>query len=147
MGRDGALPKAVFGNLSKKTGTPVLNLLLTAAAGVIAMKLDLTTATSFINFGAFLGFTLVNICVIAHLVRERRHGRTLNPFSYLVMPAIGAAVSVYLLTKLSDDALRIGGVWLAIGIVYLAVLTKGFRRPAPEMTFDDDTAATDAVAA
>lgn len=63
------------------------------------------------------------------------------------MPAIGAAVSVYLLTKLSDDALRIGGVWLAIGIVYLAFLTKGFRRPAPEMTFDDDTPATDAVTA
>ncbi|WP_328707613.1 APC family permease [Streptomyces mesophilus] len=74
MGRDGTLPKAVFGNLSKKTGTPVLNLLLTAAAGVIAMKLDLTTATSFINFGAFVGFTLVNVCVIAHLVRERRRG-------------------------------------------------------------------------
>ncbi|MFD1275835.1 amino acid permease [Streptomyces kaempferi] len=85
MGRDGALPKAVFGNLSKKTGTPVFNLLLTAAAGVLAMKLDLTTATSFINFGAFLGFTLVNVCVIAHLVRERRQGRSLNFFSYLVM--------------------------------------------------------------
>ncbi|WP_406381422.1 APC family permease [Streptomyces sp. NBC_00117] len=147
MGRDGALPKAVFGNLSKKTGTPVPNLLLTAAAGVIAMKLDLTTATSFINFGAFLGFTLVNVCVIAHLVRERRHGRTPNLFSYLVMPAIGAGVSLYLLTKLGHVALQIGGVWLAIGVVYLAVLTKGFRRPAPEMTFDDDTAATDAVTA
>jgi amino acid transporter len=147
MGRDGALPKAVFGKLSGKTGTPVPNLLLTAAAGVIAMKLDLTKATSFINFGAFLGFTLVNVCVIAHLVRERRHGRTPNLFSYLVMPALGAAVSVYLLTKLGDVALRIGGVWLAIGVVYLAVLTKGFRRPAPEMTFDDDIAATDRVTA
>ena len=147
MGRDGALPKAVFGNLSQKTGTPVLNLLLTAAAGVIAMKLDLTTATSFINFGAFLGFTLVNVCVIAHVVRERRHGRTPNLFSYLVMPAIGAGASFYLLTKLGDVALQIGGVWLAIGVVYLAVLTKGFRRPAPEMTFDDDTEATDRVTA
>jgi len=120
---------------------------LTAAAGVIAMKLDLTTATSFINFGAFLGFAVVNVCVIAHLVRERRHGRSPNLFSYLVMPVIGGAVSVYLLTRLGDAALQIGGVWLAIGVVYLAVLTKGFRRPAPEMTFDDDTAATDRVTA
>lgn len=63
------------------------------------------------------------------------------------MPAIGAAVSLYLLTKLGHVALQIGGVWLAIGVVYLAVLTKGFRQPAPEMTFDDDTAATDAVSA
>lgn len=34
-----------------------------------------------------------------------------------------------------------------IGVVYLSVLTKGFRRPAPEMTFDDDTTATDRVTA
>lgn len=63
------------------------------------------------------------------------------------MPLIGGAVSVYLLTKLGDVALQIGGVWLAAGVVYLAVLTKGFRRPAPEMTFEDDTAATDKVTA
>lgn len=147
MGRDGALPKAVFGKLSGKTGTPVLNMLLTAAAGVIALKLDLTTATSFINFGAFLGFALVNVCVIAYLVRERRDGRTPNFFSYLVMPAIGVGVSLYLLTRLDGVALQIGGVWLAIGVVYLAFLTKGFRRPAPEMTFDDDTEAKDRVTA
>ncbi|MGW2181595.1 hypothetical protein ACWCXX_26565, partial [Streptomyces sp. NPDC001732] len=39
---------------------------------------------------------------------------------------------------LGDTALTIGAVWLVIGIVYLAFLTRGFRRPAPEMTFDDD---------
>ncbi|MFF7550139.1 hypothetical protein ACFZCU_41900 [Streptomyces canus] len=63
------------------------------------------------------------------------------------MRAIGAGVSLYLLTKLGDVALQIGGVWPAIGVVYLAALTKGFRRPAPEMTFDDDSAATDRVPA
>ncbi|MGK3111211.1 hypothetical protein ACPCYV_46700 [Streptomyces mordarskii] len=57
---------------------------------------------------------------------------------------VGGAATVI---RNSDDALQIGGVWLAIGGVYLAVLTKGFRRPAPEMTFDDDTAATEALPA
>ncbi|MER6530186.1 hypothetical protein [Streptomyces sp. NPDC001508] len=77
--------------------------------------------------------------MIAHLVRERGQGRSPNLFSYGAMPLIGAGISVYLLTKLGDVALRIGGVWLAIGVGYLACLTKGFRRPAPEMTFDDGT--------
>ncbi|MGW2184017.1 APC family permease [Streptomyces sp. NPDC001732] len=100
MGRDGVLPKPVFGKLSQKTATPVIGLLLTAVAGVLAMKLDLTTATSFINFGAFLGFAVVNLSVIAHLVRERKQGRHHNLFSYLVRPLAGTAVSVCLLTKL-----------------------------------------------
>ncbi len=47
------------------------------------MNLSLADATSFINFGAFLGFTLVNVCVIAYAVRQWRSGNR---------PAAGAAV-------------------------------------------------------
>jgi hypothetical protein len=27
--------------------------------------------------------------------------------------------------------------WLALGVCYLAYLTRGFRRPPPEVTFED----------
>ncbi|GAA4980705.1 APC family permease [Kitasatospora paranensis] len=147
MGRDGVLPRRVFGKLSFELGTPVMPLVLTAAGGVIAMKLDLATATSFINFGAFLGFALVNISVIGYLVREWKQNRRHNLFTFLVLPLAGAAVSVYLLTQLGRTALEIGGVWLAIGVVYLAFLTKGFRRPAPELMMDThaDARAEDAA--
>ncbi|WP_020499839.1 APC family permease [Sciscionella marina] len=137
MGRDGVLPRPVFGRLAPKLGTPITGLLLTAAAGVIAMTLDLATATSFINFGAFLGFALVNVSVIAYLFRERKAGRRHNLFNFLVLPLAGAAVSVYLLSQLGATALKIGVVWLVIGLIYLAFLTKGFRRPTPEMTLDE----------
>ncbi|MCQ2545215.1 MAG: hypothetical protein MJ144_02135 [Clostridia bacterium] len=30
-----------------------------------------------------------------------------------------------------------GGIWTAIGIIYLAVKTKGFKELPPEMTFDE----------
>ncbi|MEU6488315.1 APC family permease [Streptomyces sp. NPDC046887] len=141
MGRDGVLPRPVFGRLSRKLGTPVTGLLLTAAAGVLAMGLDLATATSFINFGAFLGFALVNVSVIAYLVRERAAGRRHNLVHFLVLPLAGVAVSGYLLSQLGGTALRIGTVWLAVGLVYLAFLTRGFRRPAPELTLDGQGAA------
>ena len=64
MGRDGVLPRRVFGYLHPRYRTPLFNLLLIGAAGMFAMWLSLETATSFINFGAFLAFTVVNICVI-----------------------------------------------------------------------------------
>lgn len=137
MGRDGVLPRPVFGRLSPKLGTPLTGLLLTAAAGVIAMVLDLSTATSFINFGAFLGFALVNISVIAYLIRERKKGHHHNLFTFFVLPLAGAAISGYLLSQLDGTALKIGIVWLAIGLVYLAFLTKGFRRPPPELSLDE----------
>jgi putrescine importer len=37
---------------------------------------------------------------------------------------VGAVVDVYLLTQLDSKALVLGFGWLAIGIVYLLVLTR-----------------------
>ncbi|WP_240793605.1 MULTISPECIES: APC family permease [unclassified Arthrobacter] len=78
MGRDSVLPKAVFGRLSEKFHTPVPNLVVTGVVGLIAVFLDVATSTSFINFGAFTAFTLVNASVVFHYVRQRRAGQQLN---------------------------------------------------------------------
>jgi putrescine importer len=111
----------------------VVNLAITGAVGLIAIFLDVATSTSFINFGAFTAFTLVNVSVIAYYVREKRTGRSLNPCSYLVIPAVGALVDAFLLTQLDPTAITLGLVWLAIGIVVLAVITRGFRSAPPEL--------------
>lgn len=134
MGRDSVLPPRFFGFLSERFSTPVLNIALCGVIGLGAMFLSVTTSTSFINFGAFLGFTLVNVSVIAHWVRHRGDREHLNPLLYLVVPAIGAVIDIYLLTQLDGKALVLGSCWLGLGIVYLLVLTRGFRRPPPEMT-------------
>lgn len=134
MGRDSVLPNRFFGFLSERFSTPVLNIALCGIIGLGAMFLSVTTSTSFINFGAFLGFTLVNVSVIAHWVRHKDDGEHLNPLLYLVVPSIGALIDIYLLTQLDGKALILGSCWLAAGIIYLLVLTRGFRRPPPEMT-------------
>jgi putrescine importer len=66
MGRDGVLPKSFFGTLHERFGTPINSILLCAVVALLALKLDVTTSTSFINFGAFLAFSLVNLSVIFH---------------------------------------------------------------------------------
>ncbi|GAA3576054.1 APC family permease [Amycolatopsis ultiminotia] len=135
MGRDGVLPR-IFGRLQPKLHTPAFAIELTGCVGLIALALDVTTSTSFINFGAFTAFTMVNVCVIATWLRERRTTRR-NPLTWLVFPVIGAAVDLWLLVHLDGIALVLGLVWLVIGVGYLAVLTRGFRRPPPQMTFEE----------
>jgi putrescine importer len=133
MGRDGVIPRKFFGYVSARFRTPVLNLLLTGAIGVLALLLDVSTSTSFINFGAFTAFAFVNISVIALFWRTRGQEER-NAVSWTVQPFIGFLVIVWLLTNLDTNALVIGTVWLILGFVWLLYLTRMFRRPPPEMT-------------
>jgi putrescine importer len=133
MGRDGVLPR-VFGKLQPKFATPVFGIVLTGLVGLVALSLDVSTSTSFINFGAFTAFTFVNVSVLATWLRDRSGKRVLT---WVVAPLIGAVVDLWLLVNLDGIALIFGLVWLAIGIVVLAAITRGFRRPPPEMTFEE----------
>jgi amino acid transporter len=147
MGRDNVLPKKVFGYLQRKFHTPIVNIGLIGLVGIIAVALDPATSVSFINFGAFTAFTFVNLCVLATAIRNRTLRGPKNVLRNIVLPVIGAAVDVWLLTNLDAIAIRLGLIWLAIGICYLAYLTRGFRRPPPEMDFDEDEADLEAAEA
>ena len=133
MGRDGVLSRRVFGWVSPRTKTPIWAILFTGLMCFVGMGLTTDVAYSFINFGAFTAFTVVNICVIAFFVRKRST-RKLSVLAYVVLPALGACVTVYLLTQLSPTALIIGGSWLVAGFLWLLWLTRGFRRPTPAMS-------------
>jgi hypothetical protein len=51
---------------------------------------------------------------------------------YLFLP-----MAIWLMVSLDHLAVYLGLSWLAIGVVYLAVLTGGFRRLPPEMDFQE----------
>jgi len=135
MGRDGVLPRRLFGRLHEKFQTPVFNLVLVGIVGLAALGLDVATSTSFINFGAFLAFTFVNISVIA--LHRRGHPGVKNPITGLVVPALAAAADLYLLACLDQAARILGLIWLGLGVIYLTGLTRFFRRPPPEMDFPE----------
>ncbi|WP_461640307.1 APC family permease [Leucobacter sp. BZR 635] len=136
MGRDGVLPKRLFGALNDRFKTPVFSILAISVVGLIAMFMDVATSTSFINFGAFIAFIMVNISVIVYWAKERREGRQHNPLFYLVAPTIGVVVIAYLLTRLDIHAITLGAIWVLVGVVILGFTTRGFRRQPPELAVD-----------
>jgi amino acid transporter len=138
MGRDNVLPKKVFGYLQRKLHTPVINICLIGVVGIVAVALDPATSVSFINFGAFTAFTFVNLCVLATAIRRRKLRGPKNVFINIVLPVAGAAIDVWLLTNLDPKAITLGLSWLVIGVLYLTFMTRGFRRPPPEMDFEED---------
>ncbi|MGO3147377.1 MAG: APC family permease [Leucobacter sp.] len=137
MGRDGVLPKRVFGSLSTRTHTPVFSILAISVVGLIAMFMDVATSTSFINFGAFIAFIMVNVSVVVYWVRERRDGHSHNALFYVVAPIIGMIVIAYLLAQLDVHAITLGSIWLGIGIVILAFTTRGFRKQPSDLAVDN----------
>jgi amino acid transporter len=135
MGRDGVLPKRVFGAVNQRFHSPVFGLVVIGIVGLIALFLDVATSTSFINFGAFTAFTMVNVSVVFYYLRRRGTGERLNPVLYLVVPIIGACVTLYLLFQLDSHAIVLGLSWLGVGVIVLAILTRGFRRQPPEIDY------------
>lgn len=138
MGRDGVLPRRLFGRLNPRTKTPIFNLVLVGAMSLLALNISLDIATSFINFGAFLAFAAVNLCVIAYFIRNRPSGTRLSILRFIILPLLGAGVDIYLLTQLSPIAIAIGCSWIGLGTLYLVFLTKGFRQEPPEMRLEDN---------
>jgi hypothetical protein len=63
----------------------------------------------------------------------------------ILLPALGAVVDVYLLLQLGGLAKVLGVTWLVAGVVYLAVLTRGFRRQPPRLSLDDRRTAPESV--
>ena len=137
MGRDGVLPKRLFGALNARFNTPVFSILAIAVVGLIAMFMDVATSTSFINFGAFIAFIMVNASVIVYWAKQRRQGNRLNPLFYLVAPTIGVLVIFYLLLQLDINAITLGSCWILVGATILGVTTRGFRVQPPELGVDD----------
>ena len=132
MGRDGVLPKGLFAKLSNAYKTPVPAIIVVAIVGLLALQLDITTSTSFISFGAFTAFTMVNISVFAYYMKNRSADKKF--FGWVLVPLVGAVVDAYLLLQLDENAKRLGLIWLGIGIAVLLVITKGLRQKPPQMS-------------
>jgi amino acid transporter len=81
-----------------------------------------------LNFGAFVGFILVNLSVIRHYFFRLRLRSGLQFATNLVFPLLGAAVCTWVWMSLTWKAKLAGFIWMALGLAYLAYLTRGFRQ-------------------
>ncbi len=129
MGRNNVLPKRFFGYINPKTHTPTFNIVLVGVISLLAAAFTLELIAAFINFGALIAFTFVNVSVIAWFaIRKGRRRTPKDIFTFIVLPGIGMVLTGVLWANLHVDALIGGMAWAVIGFVYLLVLTRGFRR-------------------
>lgn len=137
MGRDGVLPRRVFGVLSVRFRTPVIAILVISAISIAGVNADIDLLFSVVSFGALVAFSVVNLAVIKHfLIDQKLRGRR-NVLLYGVLPSLGFVMTVWIWTSLTSSAFVVGLIWLAIGFIYLLVYTRGFRRKAPDVEFSD----------
>ncbi|WP_165856844.1 APC family permease [Marinobacter sp. JSM 1782161] len=138
MGRDAVLPRKLFGALHPRFHTPVFSIVLTGLIGIVALFLDVLSAASFINFGAFIAFTMVNVSVIVMYLKDASVRAEYGVLKAVVVPLVGAGVNLWLMSKLDIHAVVLGLVWLAIGLIHLTHLTRFFTRKPPEVDFSEE---------
>jgi putrescine importer len=134
MGRDGILPRRVFGHVSPRFDTPVFAILVVSVVSLLALVLTLGTLASMISFGALVAFSAVNLAVFKHYFIDRHERNVLNN---VALPFIGVALTIWLWTSLSGLTLVIGLIWLAVGFIWLLWVTRGFRQPTPVLEMEE----------
>lgn len=137
MGRDSVLPKKIFAYIHPRYKTPFNSIIVVGLISLLAIVMSLDTAITFINFGALIAFTFVNLSVIAHYYVRQRRRSFKETTQYLILPLIGAGFIMWLWSYLALNALILGCSWVACGLIYLIFLTKFFRNKLPEFNFDE----------
>lgn len=138
MGRDQVLPARFFGHLSPTSNIPSYNIIATGVLSLGgALVLPYEQAAELLNFGAFLGFMGVNLAVIREFYFRRPEGRRPQWIIDLFMPALGFIFCLAIWLSLPHIAKLTGAAWLAFGLIYLAVITRGFRRPPRILDFKE----------
>jgi putrescine importer len=128
MGRDDVIPRQFFGRLEPVRNTPRNNILLIGVLALVgALLMSYQTGAELLNYGAFIAFMGVNLaCTKRSFVFDRYRGRV-RWIINVVTPACGFLVCLYIWWSLRDVAKITGTLWLAVGLVYCAIRTRGFR--------------------
>ena len=134
MGRDGIMPRKVFGHVSLRFATPTFAILVVSVISLVAIWIDLGFLASIVSFGALIAFSAVNLTVIKHYFVDAGDK---NVFNNVVLPGIGFLLTAWLWTSMSWLTLEVGFIWLAIGVIWLAVVTRGFQRPTPVLAIEE----------
>src|SRR5699024_7981570 len=103
---------------------------------LIALFIDIETATSFVSYGALVAFTFVNLSVVFHYFIKNKQRDAKGIVLYLIIPVIGAALTAFMWLQLDIRSLILGTTWIVLGIIYLAFITKGFRQSPPELDLE-----------
>ena len=124
MGRSHAIPAKFFGAIEAKRRIPMNNVFLIGAVALVgAFFITYERGAELLNFGAFIAFMGVNLAsFVRYFVRAEKRS-AMN----LVFPLLGFSICFFIWLNLSWPAKIGGAAWIAAGIVYGAIKTRGFR--------------------
>ncbi|MBE1549642.1 amino acid transporter [Mycobacterium sp. OAS707] len=137
MGRDGILPRRVFGHIPPRFTTPTYAILVVSLVSLAAIWADLTKLSSIVSFGALVAFSAVNLTVFKHYFIDAGERGGGGFFNNAVLPLIGLGLTVWLWFSLSGFALVVGLIWFALGFLWLLWVTRGFQRPTPVLELEE----------
>ena len=124
MGRSDALPRRFFGTVDARNRIPRNNVLLVGALTFVGgLLLSYQLGAELLNFGAFIAFMGVNLAAFVRYWVRSDERRIMN----FVLPLTGFLVCLYLWMSLRWPARLAGGIWLAAGLIYGAIRTRGFQ--------------------
>ncbi|WP_411141204.1 APC family permease [Streptomyces sp. x-80] len=136
MARDRRLPGAMS-KVDAGSGVPRRALLgaavVTLVAAVWAARRPdgLDHLSSVVNVGALTAFGLLHASVIGWF-RVRKRAEVPSVLRHVVVPLLGLAVVVAVIVEASGTAQVVGGIWLMVGLVVLAVQYGTGRRAAAQ---------------
>jgi amino acid transporter len=143
MGRDNVLPKGFFGKLKPGTSTPTNNILLIGGMSFVGAILlyhignAYEHAAELLNFGAFLAFMGVNLACFWQFSIKVRAGYRRRLIVDALLPLVGFLVCSYFWWNLNSLAKTVGGIWFAVGILYVGYKTNWFRSAPVMIDFSD----------
>jgi len=148
MGRDGMLPRPLA-VLSRRFGTPIVAACVISFFALSALFLSLDTVAFMISFGALAAFAMVNLSVIrTYLFPKGGRREPLTARAIIVhgiVPLIGFALTIWLWTSLQALTWLVGAIWIVVGLIIIAIVTRGFRRPVPKMDFSESEPTTEQI--
>ncbi|MBM3763380.1 MAG: APC family permease [Acidobacteria bacterium] len=116
MGREGTLPRGFFSYIHPSSGIPARNVALIGTAALIgSFVLSYQSGAELLNFGAFIGFMGVNLAAL-----KRGEGIIAK-----LMAAAGFSVCAFLWWNLSSASKLYGAAWLAVGLVWFVISSRG----------------------
>lgn len=143
MGRDGVLPKKFFGYLKPGSSTPTYNILLIGGLAFLGAVLlnyigsAYEHAGELLNFGAFLAFMGVNFACFWQFSVTLQPGHKRRLVRDAILPLIGFLFCGVIWFNLNIIAKTVGGIWFAIGILYVGYKTNWFRSAPVMIDFRD----------
>ncbi|NYB74678.1 amino acid permease [Sedimentibacter hydroxybenzoicus DSM 7310] len=129
MGREGSLP-AKLGEVRKKNGVPAVALAVTgigmlvlAATGMIYVILQMVAFVTAVSW--------IVSCICVYGLRKNR--KDVNPLFktplYPITPAVAVVLSLFMISRLSSQAIMIGCAWIIFGFVlYLLFRFTGLKK-------------------